>query len=447
MHERTMTAQLKHQGFSFKRQLLFFSILVVGIYVFMEACSFLAFWILDKRMFSFERIHGEQIRTMDSVDPDRVNESRQEEIKRTIVSNIIRHDCIHPYLGYVYDPSKADFPVNAYGFPGNDKTPYTKDADNQFIIGILGGSVANVFFNEGVPFLDQELKKASFFSDKELVFKNLALLGYKQPQQFFTVNYFLVLGADFDVLINIDGFNEIALPPVENMPKHVFPMFPRSWHWRVESVPDVLETSMIGEIFYLKRKQAKWAMAFAETPLHYSITADLIWKFKNLYFNNAIAKLRVDLQKIEPTESRYVTTGPKVEFKNPTEMHRDSVNIWKRSSFQLDRIADANGIEYFHFLQPNQYVPGSKKMTEEEREIAILRGNPMKASVEEGYPMMQKDGRDLVEQGVNFNDLSMIFSDVEEPLYVDNCCHFNRFGNEIMAREIAKVILETYARR
>ena len=34
--------------------------------------------------------------------------------------------------------------------------------------------------------------------------------GYKQPQQLMAYNYLLSLGAEFDAVINIDGYNVIT---------------------------------------------------------------------------------------------------------------------------------------------------------------------------------------------------------------------------------------------
>jgi len=38
-------------------------------------------------------------------------------------------------------------------------------------------------------------------------------------------------------------------------------------------------------------------------------------------------------------------------------------------------------------------------------------------------------------------DLTMVFEDVDETLYVDDCCHFNQLGNEVVARALAQFIL------
>ena len=62
--------------------------------------------------------------------------------------------------------------------------------------------------------------------------------------------------------------------------------------------------------------------------------------------------------------------------------------------------------------------------------------------VERGYPHLQTAGEALVRDGVAFYDLTGIFASVEEPLYTDTCCHFNRTGSEMVARFMAMVIRE-----
>jgi hypothetical protein len=41
---------------------------------------------------------------------------------------------------------------------------------------------------------------------------------------------------------------------------------------------------------------------------------------------------------------------------------------------------------------------------------------------------------------VRFHDLSRVFAEVEEPLYVDDCCHFNRQGNRLLADAVVAAI-------
>jgi hypothetical protein len=44
-------------------------------------------------------------------------------------------------------------------------------------------------------------------------------------------------------------------------------------------------------------------------------------------------------------------------------------------------------------------------------------------------------------RGVLFHHLTGIFATNPESIYIDNCCHFNQAGNEIMADAIAGAIL------
>ena len=41
-----------------------------------------------------------------------------------------------------------------------------------------------------------------------------------------------------------------------------------------------------------------------------------------------------------------------------------SARTWAESSFQMHAVASAKGIRYFHFLQPNQYIEGTKPMSD-----------------------------------------------------------------------------------
>jgi lysophospholipase L1-like esterase len=45
-----------------------------------------------------------------------------------------------------------------------------------------------------------------------------------------------------------------------------------------------------------------------------------------------------------------------------------------------------------------------------------------------------------VGSGVNFFDATMVFSQVEETVYCDDCCHFNPRGNQIVADYIMQAI-------
>ncbi len=123
----------------------------------------------------------------------------------------------------------------------------------------------------------------------------------------------------------------------------------------------------------------------------------------------------------------------------------DLAAIWRDSSLQLARLAAANDIDYFHFLQPNQYA-GGKVFTEEELERAIHPNPVYRFGVRHGYPRLAAAGASLREQGVEFTDLTQIFADERETVWVDRCCHLNRRGQRALARAVARAIGDATAR-
>jgi hypothetical protein len=103
-------------------------------------------------------------------------------------------------------------------------------------------------------------------------------------------------------------------------------------------------------------------------------------------------------------------------------------------------LAAARGIAYAHFLQPNQYVPGSKPLSGEERRTGFREDHPYRAVVVEGWPHMRAAGAELRAAGVAFHDLTGLFTERRETLYVDDCCHLNPRGNELLGEAIGRAL-------
>ncbi|HLJ11605.1 MAG TPA: hypothetical protein VKU82_10465, partial [Planctomycetaceae bacterium] len=114
--------------------------------------------------------------------------------------------------------------------------------------------------------------------------------------------------------------------------------------------------------------------------------------------------------------------------------------IWEASSKQMLALCRANGIRYFHFLQPNQYIRGTKPMSDEETKNSFLENHPYREGVERGYPLLQAAGKRLAAEGEPFFDLTGVFETTTATVYTDTCCHFGERGNEIMALRIAEAI-------
>lgn len=354
-------------------------------------------------------------------------------------------DVIHPYLGFVRE-SRVPVGTGAYyGFLEAPNSWIHQQRDDTVVIGIFGGSVANFFFYDGGEELVAALKRDPALMRKKIELVPFSMGGWKQPQQLLALNYYLSLGGHLDIVVNLDGVNELVLPSWENIPKHVFPFYPRSWFFRIQPEERTDLFPLIGQISYLTQKRAAWAQFGALRPLHASMTAGMLWRISDAYFARKIGRREtLLLMKHAEKSEEYVVTGPRRVYQSDEEALIDAVAYWQRASLLMHRMSLANGIHYFHFLQPNGRLANAKSLTKEER-AKVFAGGPDTFSptdlVNEGYPLLREGGNALRKNGVHFTDLSRIFRSTRAPLYYD-CCHVIPEGSKIMARAIAEAILQ-----
>jgi hypothetical protein len=355
---------------------------------------------------------------------------------------------VHPYVGYLETPPLAiggdasgqrrAYPVNAYGY-GGQVAPVQPRTPDRLIVGIMGGSVAWSFHMFGTARLRSRLQADPAWAGKEIVFVNLAVSGYKQPQQLMTLNYLLVLGAQFDMIINVDGFNEVALYEAEDSGQHAFPAFPRSWATRVEvSSPRV--SRYLGRMETEADHRLGLARGFSRPPWRYSPLANFVWRVADSQAEIAIRTLQEEYRTAPPASAYYTVKGPGWTFATRRDLYGHLAALWKNSSLQLGRLCAANQIRYYHFLQPTLLVSGSKPLTPAEAHMAKNRDQRYRPGVEQGYPLLIEAGRDLKTGGERFADLTGMFAGHPEAVYLD-LCHLNQAGNDLLADRISEAIL------
>jgi hypothetical protein len=132
--------------------------------------------------------------------------------------------------------------------------------------------------------------------------------------------------------------------------------------------------------------------------------------------------------------------GPEFVGAGEDELLKRMAQFWMNSPVITKKLADSHGIQYFHFLQPNQYA-GKKVLTDEELRMAYTPGAGWGRIAREGYPYLQRAGYELLQGEMRFVDLTDTFDDVEASIYVDACCHVNRLGNVLIARRMVGEIL------
>ncbi len=351
----------------------------------------------------------------------------------------VDHHMIHPYLGFVWNLAAEGGEEFTGFFPTAKQLLVGRDPAT-LRVALMGGSVAAQLHRDAVLTLIRELERIPRFSGKTIEVFPIAMGGYKQPQQLIALTYLLSLGAEFDVVIELDGFNEIALPMRENIPHGIFPFYPRGWQY-FAGAADLAVQRLAGEVSYHRAQRLTAARFFDGPILRYSLASGLLWEVIDGWYKGKIVK-RIEMSQHADAQkqTRPVITGPRRPYASTGAIIDDLAREWKQSSLQMDRIARSAGMLYFHFLQPNQYVPGSKRvMSARERQIGITPKG-YGEWIPGGYPALQAQSRELLERGVRYHDLTGIFLDVPEQMYSDSCCHLTIPGYEHLARAIVQLM-------
>lgn len=420
---------------SLPRRALRAALVLLGSAVLVEGASFAGLWWMSGARPSADSVAREQREAAGSDAPG------EEQVLDAIQRHRPRHltvEAVHPYLGFLPVERRLQrvedgVLLNTDAFYAPDSPIYQREPD-RIVVGIAGGSVAVFFAREGRHALAEALAANPRFAGKRFDFVVLAFGGYKQPQQLMELNWLLCLGGHLDLLVELDGFNEIALHSSQNATQGVFPAYPRDWLLRTGA--DAASVPVLGELAYLASRRRDAAARALESPWRRSWTYRFAWKLRDRALWDAVRRAEAELR-AESLSDDPSRVGPKYEG-DPLDL---LVRVWRESSLQMDRLCRANGIEYVHFLQPNQYVKGSKPLSEEEREVAYEPDHPYAEEVPAGYARLVPGCAELRAQGVHCYDLTEVFAEVEDTLYVDECCHVNELGNLLLARAIADAIL------
>jgi hypothetical protein len=411
------------------KRLLFASLLFMILAVAAEGLILAGYRIAKGQWFPRERLR-DQIRQLSGT------ETRQD--PATLLSHPsasgepdpFPNEILHPFAGYTLDLGWRQSAPEAVLM--GVSLSHLSRGEEHLVVGLFGGSFANQIGVFVGPYLEETLRRAT---GRRIRIANLAVQGYKQPQQLMVLGYLLSLGAEFDLILNIDGFNEVALPPAELAPRGVFPFYPRFWFPRIVNFRTREELLILARMEGTRERRQRWA-GFFPGPLNRPHTLLLIWKVGDRILERREFELRRNLDGLAIQHETWEARGPDFSYSDSLHLNEVLAHQWARSSTLMRVLSEAHGARYFHFLQPNQYLPGSKPMGPEERSIALSPDHPYGAAVVEGYPVFRREGSRLKDSGVNFHDLTQVFADNDETLYDDNCCHLNRRGYELIVAEI-----------
>ena len=341
------------------------------------------------------------------------------------------HWMSHPYYGYVrtWDLAQLNQPVPPRREPG------------VALIALLGGSVAW----QVVPDFRSALE--TWFRDNDIPLRPVVLAmangGWKQPQQVIAIANTLALGGEYDLIVNLDGFNELVITELSYFSEiNQYPFFP--YEWRKRTVTTSTEKLLVSRIYALRQRQQRLDARAAAAPWRWSALYGIVNRYLRERAAAQILALNHDLTQA-PTKYSLESHGPVWPAEpddgmlpDPYDLSRIALRVWYRSSILLDGLARDAGAEYYHFLQPNQYVPNSKPLSDRELTDFYDHNGPARRAYREAHPHLLRFGAELRRQGVNYHDLTQIFADNTETLYRDRCCHLNPRGNQLLAASMVQ---------
>ena len=361
-----------------------------------------------------------------------------------------RKERLHPYLGFGGQYS-LDTPIgtNNLGFAQRQshKVPF-QPKPNDVVVAVFGGSVANRMVvppQRGLS-LESALRELDQFSGKNVIVYNMAQGAAKQPQQVMALAMLRALGQPVDIVLNVDGFNEFAIG-YENIVQQTHPVMPSmSILWQIGSqlAPASDKTADFYRIIYeLLHSRAAIiqrtdAANRSRSGLEYLYNTMLI----SFYSRQRAAAEAAQVGAIGDAD-KMAGMRALLSLDMPIEPKADQweelFRIWLHSSEALKDLSRGIGARYLHIIQPNQYFSNRQFSADEARiALSMPKGAPFRVGVEHGYALLEQRAGLVAARGiVSAIDL---FDRQAEQIYVDNCCHYTRDGETILARHVAAQI-------
>jgi hypothetical protein len=356
----------------------------------------------------------------------------------------------HPYLAFINRPGRAGttYGTNNHGWPIAkamiDADPLCCDypirhRPDEVVVGIFGGSVGAGFAltaQSSTSFV-RRLEEIPRFAGKRIRILNFAMSGYHQPQQMLTLAYYLSLGQEFDVVINLDGFNEVVTSS-KNWDSGVEPTYPADSVWgemgrQVERSNVPLVTGKHLLVAYHERAEAdsrRWA---EECRIASCYTYHRIQGVYHQYRRQTLAhSIRDKVNNVTLFPTIYRNT-----FGADIDIYRYTADRWADSSLAMAKLMQGRTAIHLHVLQPNQWYRKSGEYKPIERDHIYKW---VIEPVNRGYAALIDRIPRLKAAGVNVLDATMIFKDINKGIYVDDCCHYTDAGYDILFNIVAQEI-------
>jgi hypothetical protein len=329
----------------------------------------------------------------------------------------------HPYLGWDNVASFPDLDEDIVAARGK--------TERDFWVVVLGGSVSSLFAQAVHEDLAAGLARTRALADRDVRVLNYARGSFKQPQQVVMLAWLLGLGIEPDLVLNIDGFNEVALSTA-NASRGMHPGYPSYNQWLAVIGDQTMDPEVLARLvaLYDAGDEARRLAAFVE---RWGLTRSALLGSLALGRQTAIRATAAgaQLEHVGTFADKMLAEprllGPAIEARHTLG---DIVRVWAEGSRSLKALCDSRGALYVHVLQPTLHDEGSKPLTDEEREAGAAVRTWIRG-VQQGYPKLRETSAALARDDIRFVDASRVFANVQATLYYDPC-HFRDAGNELL---------------
>ena len=358
----------------------------------------------------------------------------------TVVASRERLDGL---VGAGVTPGWLSRKANNFGFFSDRDYPFGRDERKEYLIGIFGGSVGHWFALQGAKRLEDRLQSSGVLKDRHPRILNFAQGAFKQPQQLQTLCYFLARGQPFDFVVNIDGFNEVALSYL-NLTSRVDPSLPSGQQLLpiIALLGGASASSEYLEALTAVNRKRRTLVSIGQWDQHNRSAAVhlLLEQFRAMVVRSywqSVRSLDALAARAKRTPLIHVNEVATDGFeRGDEEVFEQFAGLWAHSSSLMKQLLAGLGIPYLHVLQPNQYYT-KRTFGSAEQALALDARSSYALPAAKGYPYLLARLPALRKEGVLVFSAVDIFDSVSQPVYADSCCHYNQLGNEILADFIA----------
>ncbi|MCE9594184.1 MAG: hypothetical protein K8S98_08320 [Planctomycetes bacterium] len=348
-----------------------------------------------------------------------------------------RTETLHPYLGVDLVASRERL----------RRELEATQRDDGFDVFVLGGSTATDFVGAGAETLAALLTNASGLSSGPVRVWGEGRSTFKEPQQANELAYALTFGVRPDLVIVIDGFNDVALA-VENGWEGTHPLYPWAPRWVALAGSGMRDPKTLDRMLALRERRARTArlarFELASGVMNSALLGSLGLRKLHALDREADAAFEELNAGLRAADATHAERGPD-HATDHARILDAAVTAWSEGAFSMWSLCRDRGIAYLHVLEPTLHDEGSKPATAEE----LAHGQVPPAwseAVRLGYPRLREAGAALAERGVPFLDASRIFADVNEPLYYDGS-RFAEAGQRLLGDALGRRVVADFAAR